>query len=185
METTLIIPGLRNSGPGHWQSWFETRLPDTRRVDQDDWEFPWLPAWARRVQEAIDAAPGPVWVAAHSFGCLATVRAGLLRPGRIRGALLVAPADPDRFDIPHQLLREKVAFPTLVVASATDPWASAATTRRWAEDWGSRYINIGAAGHINIDSGHGPWAEGLALFEEFRGNVRLAEQDNAPRVAVA
>ena len=30
---------------------------------------------------------------------------------------------------------------------------------------GSQLVNIGAAGHINVDSGHGPWPRGLALFK--------------------
>lgn len=172
METTLIIPGLRNSGPEHWQTWFESRLDGTRRVEQADWERTWLPDWAQRVKEEIDAAPGPVWVVAHSFGCLATVRAGLIRPERILGAFLVAPADPDRFRIPHILLGEPLPFPSLVVASDDDPWSRAETARFWAGRWGSRFLDIGPAGHINVDSGYGPWPDGLALFEEFRGTVR-------------
>ena len=38
MTTTLIIPGLNSSGLGHWQTWFETRLPDAVRVVQSDWK---------------------------------------------------------------------------------------------------------------------------------------------------
>lgn len=182
METTLIVPGLRNSGPEHWQTWLQARLPAARRVEQADWERTWLPDWARRVREEIDAAPGPVWIVAHSFGCLATVRAGLLRPDRILGAFLVAPADPDRFGIPHHLLGEELGFPSLVVASDDDPWAKAEIAQRWAGRWGSRYLNIGRAGHINAESGHGPWHEGAALFEEFRGVVRLRKQAEAAAI---
>jgi len=96
MGKVLIVPGLRNSGPTHWQSWLETVLPDTRRVEQADWERPCLSDWAARVREEIDAVGEPLWVVAHSFGCLAAVTAGLVRGARIRGALLVAPADPAR-----------------------------------------------------------------------------------------
>ncbi|HZX32951.1 MAG TPA: alpha/beta hydrolase, partial [Rhodocyclaceae bacterium] len=69
MENVLIVPGLRNSGPDHWQTWFQSQLPATRRVEQDDWEKTCLSDWAQRVREAIDATPAPLWIIAHSFGC--------------------------------------------------------------------------------------------------------------------
>ena len=37
MDTTLIVPGLHGSGPDHWQSWFERRIPNCVRVVQSDW----------------------------------------------------------------------------------------------------------------------------------------------------
>jgi len=168
MDKVLIVPGLRNSGPAHWQSWFESVLPDTRRVEQADWERPRLSDWAARVRAEIDASDEPLWVVAHSFGCLATVTAGLLRGERIRGALLVAPADPERFGEPTVLLEERLAFPSLVVASDNDPWVGRLVAEHWARQWGSGFISIGRAGHINVDSGHGPWPEGLQLFERLR-----------------
>lgn len=164
----LIVPGLRNSGPAHWQTWFETQLPDTRRVEQADWERTCLSDWAARVRDEIDAAGEPVWIVAHSFGCLASVTAAFIRPERILGALLVAPADPRRFGEPAVLLEEKLAFPSLVVASSNDPWVQAETAEYWAGRWGSAYLNIGRAGHINVDSGYGPWPDGLRLFEQLR-----------------
>lgn len=168
MDKVLIVPGLRNSGPRHWQSWFETVLPNTQRVEQADWERPCLSDWAARVRHAIDTVDEPLWLVAHSFGCLATVTAGLVRGERIRGALLVAPADPDRFGEPTVLLEERLPFPSLVVASNNDPWVSSSIAERWAQQWGSDFIDIGRAGHINVDSGHGSWPEGLQLFERLR-----------------
>ena len=168
MEKVLIVPGLRNSGPAHWQTWFESVLPDTHRVEQADWERTCLSDWAARVRQEIDASREPVWVVAHSFGCLASVTAGFVRPERVRGALLVAPADPNRFAEPAALLEEKLAFPSLVVASSNDPWVKSSAAEHWAKQWGSAYLNIGDAGHINIDSGHGPWPDGLELFRKLR-----------------
>jgi len=72
MEKVLIVPGLRNSGPTHWQSWFETVLPNTRRVEQADWERTCLSDWAARVREAIDASP-------NRYGSSPTVSAAWLR----------------------------------------------------------------------------------------------------------
>ncbi|HXE38785.1 MAG TPA: alpha/beta hydrolase [Azonexus sp.] len=171
MATTLIVPGLHNSGPTHWQSWFEGQLPDSHRVEQADWDTTCLPQWAARVRDEIDAIGQPVWIVAHSFGCLASVTAGFVRPGQILGALLVAPADPQRFGEPTALLQEKLQFPSLVVSSSNDPWVKASAAEYWAGQWGSNYLNIGEAGHINVDSGHGPWPEGLVLFEQLRAAV--------------
>ncbi|WP_153146393.1 alpha/beta hydrolase [Dechloromonas sp. H13] len=178
MTKVLIVPGLRNSGPAHWQSWFEALLPETRRVEQADWERPRLDAWAARVGAAIDACAKPPWLVAHSFGCLATASAGLTRGTRIRGALLVAPADPARFGEPVAPLARKLPFPSLVVASANDPWMKSGVAAQWAEHWGSSFVNIGAAGHINVDSGHGPWPQGLQFFEQLRTG-RLPAADTA------
>lgn len=168
MSRILIVPGLRNSGPTHWQSWIEKLLPDTRRVEQEDWTQTNLADWAANVRAAIDASDDKVWIIAHSFGCLATARAGLDRPQRIHGALLVAPADPARFNEPAAPLEHRLNFPTLVVASTNDPWVKTRVAEHWATVWGSRFHNIGAAGHINVESGHGPWQQGLELFEQLR-----------------
>jgi len=174
METILIVPGLHNSGPTHWQSWFENTLPATRRVEQVDWERPGLSEWSERVCAAIAEQNDPVWIIAHSFGCLAAAHAGFVSGNRIRAALLVAPADPARFGEPAALLEKRLAFPSLVVASRSDPWVKTSIAEHWANVWGSRYRNIGDAGHINVDAGYGPWPEGLAFFQELRQEVQLA-----------
>lgn len=168
MATTLIVPGLRGSGPTHWQSWFEAQIPGSRRVVQDDWERTCLSDWAARVRQHIDEAGEPVWIVAHSFGCLASVTAAVVRPGNVRGIFLVAPADPDRFNEPHVLLEECLPCPSLVVASTNDPWVRYSVAERLARQWGSDFLNVGPLGHVNIDSGHGPWPEGLRIFEQWR-----------------
>lgn len=177
MSKILIVPGLRNSGPTHWQTWFENLLPGTHRVEQDDWERTCLSDWAARVRDTIDACDEKVWIVAHSFGCLASVTAGFSLPDRILGALLVAPADPDRFGEPTALLEERLAFPSLVVSSSNDPWVKASSAERWAGEWGSAFHNIGEAGHINVDSGHGPWPDGLSFFERLRSQPLIQKRN--------
>ena len=56
----------------------------------------------------------------------------------------------------------------MVVASTNDPWMRLLRAAWLAECWGSRLINLGPAGHINADSGFGPWPEGVAIFERLR-----------------
>lgn len=193
-QTTLIVPGYQGSGPGHWQSWFETQLPDVRRVGGIDWNTPSLAHWAAAVGDAIDQIGHPVWLVAHSFGCLASVLAAARRPGRLAGALLVAPADPERFaeggfrppsataqSIARWLLTVRLDCPSLVVASTNDPWMNFSSAAYWAQRWGSRLLSLAAAGHINVDSGYGPWPAGLDLLRDMQamqGSFLLGAVEN-------
>lgn len=177
MATTLIIPGLNNSGPEHWQSWFEQHIPGSIRVIQRDWKDPHLPDWASRVRREINRIPGRLFIAAHSFGVLAAVQAGQDHSGRIAGALLVAPADPEKFGVSEFLPQQPLSFPSVVVASTNDPWMRHDRAAHWADLWGSDFVSLGAAGHINADAGFGAWPEGLALLQRLRrlSSVRLEQ----------
>jgi len=164
----LTVPGLHGSGPAHWQSRWESRYPDWQRIEQHDWSRPSLPLWAERVSEGVSRASrvarhGAVLVA-HSFGCLATLRQAVLDPVGIAGALLVAPADPDKFGVAALLPTWRLPFPTIVVASTNDPWMSQRTAFSWGTLWGSELVDAGAAGHINADSGLNDWPQGQALL---------------------
>ena len=164
----VIVPGLHGSGAGHWQSWLHGQVAGSVRVEQDDWGTPDLEGWSERVADAIAAlGPGPHVVVAHSFGCLATVRALGKRPALdVAQLLLVAPAEPNRFGVAAALPQSRLAVRSCIVASENDPWMSATQAHAWALRWGSDWINLGNAGHINVDSGYGPfplareWATG-------------------------
>jgi len=171
----LVVPGLRSSGPTHWQSWLQAQHRDARRVEQDDWTAPELDRWATRVAETLAGEDGP-WIAvAHSFGCLALVRHLQLRPDSpVRAALLVAPAEPNRFDVEERLQGGPLGRPSTVVASDNDPWMSAASSRRWAQRWGSGWLTLGEAGHVNVESGFGPLP--LARRWVFAMGARLARE---------
>jgi hypothetical protein len=165
----LTVPGLHGSGPGHWQSRWEQQFPDWQRVEQHDWSRPSLPLWAERVSEGVMrarrvAARGAVLVA-HSFGCLAVLRQAALDPVGIAGALLVAPADPDKFGVAALLPTYRLPFPTIVAASRNDPWMPQRTAFSWGTLWGSELVDVGYLGHINADSGLEEWPQGLALLD--------------------
>lgn len=156
----IIVPGLHNSGPGHWQTRWQARHPEFVRVQQDDWDHPSLPAWAARLEQLRRRDPRPALLLAHSFGCL-TAAHSIARDSRgVAGALLVAPADPDKFGVATLLPALALDCPTILVSSVNDPWMSAAKAALWARRWGSELIEEGRLGHINADSGLGDWAEG-------------------------
>lgn len=182
-STSLIVPGLHGSGPAHWQTWIETRIAGAIRVEQADWDKPVLARWADAVRQRIDQARRPVFIVAHSFGCLAAVSAAADRTERIAGALLVAPADPDHFRasglrsegddvftdaIAGDLPAGYLGYPSILVASSDDPWLRLTRAAYWAERWGSHFLNLGNAGHINAESGFGPWHDGLKLFSKLQ-----------------
>ncbi len=160
----LVVPGLRGSGHAHWQTLWERKYPRFLRVQQDDWNAPDLDRWARRIVETALELDEPALVVAHSFGCLAAVRAESFQSNLIAGALLVAPANPERFGVEHRLTARPLLFPSTVVASANDPWMPLDRARHWAEQWGSEFLNLGEKGHLNADSDLGDWAEGQRLM---------------------
>jgi uncharacterized protein len=170
----LILPGLYDSGPEHWQSLWAAAHPDFRRVKQDDWERPRCADWVARLDEAIRATPDAILVA-HSSSCALVAHWAAGRPtGQVRGALLVAPSDPEAPSYPvgptgfAPMPRQALGFPTVVVASRNDPYVTLERARQFAEAWGSRLVDIGDAGHINSASGFGEWPQGLALLQELR-----------------
>ena len=154
----LIVPGLHDSPPGHWQSWLQARHPLAVRVQQRDWSTPDLERWAARIGSTLErSGPGRWLVAAHSFGVLALLRhLARLPQSPVAAVLLVAPADPDKFGVGELLPAGALPVPGTVVLSANDPWLAAAAGQRWARRWGCRIEMLGAAGHINIASGFGP-----------------------------
>ena len=164
MPPTLIVPGLGSSGPDHWQSWWQAQEPGAIRVEQEDWATPDLTQWSARVVDHLALATSPVWIVAHSFGCLAAVVAASQNPDVVAGAFLVAPADPQKFAVESLLPQTSLPFPSLLVASSNDPWLKFMTAAFWAQRWDSRLVLIGAAGHVNAESGYGPWVEGRVMF---------------------
>ena len=171
--TVLVVPGWQNSGPRHWQTIWEQQSPIFLRVQQKDWEFPHCQWWIERIAEEVQQAPAPIVFAAHSLGCVAVAHWCQHSPeavNKIKGALLVAPADVDRKDTPKQIAdfapmpRRLLPFPTIMVVSSNDPFLAVERARELARMWGSRLVEIGAAGHINGDSGLGDWPEGKRLL---------------------
>ncbi|MFB6890426.1 RBBP9/YdeN family alpha/beta hydrolase [Kitasatospora sp. NPDC056327] len=174
--THLVLPGYQSSGPAHWQSRWEAADPASFvRVEQADWDFPDPEDWVARLDAAVAAAAadGPVVLVAHSLGCVTVARwaagAPAGRTAAVRGALLVAPADIDRADVPALLGFRPVAlarlpFPAVVVSSTDDPWVTPDRARHFAGAWGARHVEPGAFGHLNSDSGLGDWPLGRELL---------------------
>lgn len=164
----LIVPGWRDSGPGHWQSLWAAQLPRARRVVQRDWLHPVRSAWVDTLARDVLAAPGPVVIVAHSLGCIATVHLPPEAARRVHGALLVAPADPERRGVLSGFApvpSERLPYRSIVVASSNDPFCPSRRAGAYARAWGSEFVRLSDAGHVNVESGHGDWPLGLALLQ--------------------
>jgi uncharacterized protein len=172
----LVIPGYEGSGPVHWQTRMVAKLSTARFVEQPDWLYPSLSDAVGEVVAAVDGAARPVVFVTHSAGgnLLAHAVPSLRQIGlidRVKGAFLVVPPtaralatlqgiDPAIADFP----RDPLPFPTVLVASSNDPFASSLEAADMAQSWGAKLIEAGEAGHINQASGHGPWPEGMMSF---------------------
>jgi len=174
MTNYFIVPGLGNSGEGHWQSYFKESAPNFKRIEQEEWDTPKCEDWVKNISEAISGfEPETVVLIGHSLGCVAIANWAKASKMKIKGALLVAPSDVEApkytFDTVgfKQMPVERIDFKTILVASSNDEWMSMERAKFFAESWGSQLINIGEAGHINATSGFGEWKEGLAILKEF------------------
>lgn len=170
----LILPGWQGSPQEHWQSHWQRSLPNAERVEQADWDNPEPRAWVAALQSKVDAARGPLILVAHSLGCVTLARWAAQAPqaalAKVRGALLVAPADVERDNCPEALrgfapiARQPLPFPSLLMGSDSDPAASAERALQLARDWGSEAVILPGAGHINVQSGHRRWEQGFAYL---------------------
>ncbi len=174
----LIIPGYTNSGPGHWQTRWQEKLSTARRVEQAEWSKPVLEHWTGEIAKAVNEAERPVVLVAHSLGVASAVQALPQFRNRVAGAFFVAPPDVANPAIrPKHLMtfgpypREPLPFPSIVVASRNDPFSSFEAAEDIAGAWGSLFLDAGESGHINAESGHGPWPEGSMSFARFMSRL--------------
>jgi len=177
--TVLVVPGLRDHVPDHWQTLLAARLPRCRtvpplgRADLD---------CSKRVdalEREARAVEGPIVLVAHSGGVAIVVHWARRTKRPVAGALLATPADletqmPEGYPtldalraagwlpMPHGPL----PFPSIVAASRNDPLAGFDRVAGLANDWGARLVDLGEAGHLNPASGFGPWPRAETLIQE-------------------
>ncbi|CAN0653019.1 Alpha/beta hydrolase [Nitratireductor aquimarinus] len=170
----LIIPGYTNSGPDHWQTRWQSRLSTARRVEQEAWSKPVREDWIANVVTAVNEAEKPVVLVAHSLGVATAVQAIPEFRKPVAGAFFVAPPDVANSKIrPKHLMtfgpypRDPLPFPSITIASRNDHFCSYEVAEDIAAAWGSLFMDAGDAGHINAESGFGPWPEGSMTFAKF------------------
>ncbi|GAB7541246.1 RBBP9/YdeN family alpha/beta hydrolase [Cupriavidus sp. 8B] len=174
----LLLPGLGNSGPDHWQSHWQAAFPDFARVVQDDWETPDAADWVDRLHRTILADDTPAILVAHSLACCLVVRWAQAHTGPVAGALLVAPSDVEASSFPpgtsgfKPMPLHRLPFRSLVVASSDDEYVSPTRAKKFADAWGADFVLLGARGHMGDAAKLGMWSEGVELLDRLRGESR-------------
>lgn len=172
MTRVLMLPGLYDSGPDHWQSHWTRRLPNVARVEQRDWKTPKREEWVATLECAVAEHGSDVVLVGHSTGSALIAFWSAATARTVRGALIVAPSDTEAASYPkgptgwRPMPTAPLPFPSIVVASTDDRFASIERARSFAVAWGSTFVNIGAAGHINSATGLADWQRGRALLAE-------------------
>jgi len=174
-ESVLILAGIGNSGPLHWQSLWEQSASGFERIQQRDWKNPVCDEWRNNLEVAAKRTGSSAVVVAHSLACLVVAHWAAQEHSPIKAALLVAVPDPAGPNFPEEAMgfsttpMKPFSFPSIIVASTDDPYGTIENSSKLANAWGSRLVNIGACGHINASSGLGVWPEGYELLSQLRG----------------
>ena len=158
--TVVIVPGLRDHVADHWQTHLAGKLPKVRTVPPLEQDKLSREARVAALDGVLADIDGPVVLVAHSAGVAITVHWVAQQHSRdIRAALLATPPDfesplPDGYPTIDELRangwlptpRQLLPFPSIVAASTNDPLARFYRVAEMARDWGSRLVDIGAAG---------------------------------------
>jgi len=167
----LVVPGINNSGPTHWQTLWQAAHPGWVRIEVPDWDHPVCADWVAAIDRAAGKAGRPVIIVAHSLGCLPVVEWALADAGpALKALLLVSVPDPAGPAFPAQakgfaaLACRPLPCRSILVSSEDDPYGSPEYARHCAYRLGSRFVNVGKAGHINASSGLGAWPQGFELL---------------------
>jgi predicted alpha/beta hydrolase family esterase len=177
--TILIVPGLRDHVPTHWQTRLAVRLDRVRTVTpmgRDDLDCARRVAAVEAVAAEID---GPIIVVAHSGGVITVAHWALATRRPVLGALLATPSD---FETPMPIgypgiedlrrggwlpvPRRALPFPSIVAASRNDPLGRFESVAELARGWGSRLADIGMVGHLNPASGFGDWPAAESFIDD-------------------
>ena len=165
---TIFVPDWHGASAGHWSSLWAAEMPGALWFTPPDETTPHREAWQSALEALVLSADAPVLLVAHGLGCIAVSHLGPQAAARVHGALLVAPVDPERraqlssfAPVPYAQL----PYRSVMVASSTDPWCPVRLAGAYARAWGSEFVRMQNAGHIDEDSGHGSWPLGQALFQ--------------------
>ncbi|WP_319410707.1 alpha/beta hydrolase [uncultured Cohaesibacter sp.] len=173
----ILVPGFKNSGPEHWQSFWEREVEIFHRIEQRRWDQRDIVLWIDAIGRMLTNRKRPAILIGHSLGALAS--ACVIAKGELNvvGGMFVAPAEPMRFAVEERVPRDPLAIPTVVVASHNDKLISFPRAKGLADDWTSDFIDVGEAGHINSEAGFGRWPYGLTILKDLADRIVAQKGD--------
>ncbi|GLX51080.1 hypothetical protein Shyhy01_40300 [Streptomyces hygroscopicus subsp. hygroscopicus] len=192
--TVVIVPGLRDHVPGHWQTILADNIADARTVPPLTNDRLSCDAQVSALDQVLSDVSGPVVPVAHSAGVMTTVHWARRHRRPVGGALLAAPPDfetplPEGYPTLETLAengwkpapRTPLPFPSIVAASTNDPLADFDRVAALAAAWGSRLENLGRVGHLNPASGYGEWPRAEEFVRDLgRTSPHTPARDTAP-----
>jgi predicted alpha/beta hydrolase family esterase len=179
MTDIVILPGIGGSGELHWQTRWEKTNPRCRRFQPADWNRPELKDWISALDRTVGAAPKPPLLVAHSLACLLVAYWQQVSTAPVAGAFLVAVPNPEAQAFPVEAASfanpplSKFRFPSLISASANDPYGTFEYAHGRASQWRSGIVEVGQLGHINEASRLEDWPQGTALLIAFAAGVAV------------
>ncbi|AUA08052.1 RBBP9/YdeN family alpha/beta hydrolase [Streptomyces malaysiensis] len=180
--TIVIVPGLRDHVPDHWQTILANKIENCRSVPLLEKDRLACDAQVAALDELLSDISGEVVLVAHSAGVMTTVHWAQQHQRPVKGALLAAPPDfesplPEGYPTLESLVengwtptpRTPLPFPSIVAGSTNDPLADADRVADLARAWGSRLTVVGPVGHLNPASGYGEWPQAEEFIRELTG----------------
>lgn len=176
MLNTVFVAGYGNSIDGHWQEAWHKTIQNSHWVEQADWDNPDCSDWVEALDTLLTTLEGPILLVTHSLGGSTLVewnKKADKHSANIVGALMVAVPDvhsdyfPSAISGYQDLPLQPLPFPSLLLASTDDPYATFERAEYFAKHWGSSLTNVGALGHINVASNVGIWPDGLTILAQF------------------
>ena len=177
--TVLIVPGLRDHVPEHWQTLLASRLPRVRMVEPMGRKDLDCARKVAAIEREANAIKGPLLLVAHSGGVIMVVHWAKQTQRAVHGALLATPPDferamPAEYPTIDELRaggwlpvpRDRLPFSSIVAASRNDPLGDYVRVAALARDWGSRLFDLGEVGHLNPASGFGKWPRAELFISE-------------------
>ncbi len=179
-DLVVIIYGWQASNPGHWQWWIHEELKkcgvNVQFPQLSDPFHPKKDVWIRELRNLVEPHPGPVHVLTHSLGVWASDWLVNETDRKFESVLLAAPPSPEMFfeDV-------ETFFPP---PQKVERWRSQVKHRQMVCGDDDLYIELGEleklaknvfdcpmnvvpnGGHINIDSGFGPFPYALEFLKK-------------------
>lgn len=175
----VIVPGLRDHVPEHWQTLLERRLANATSVPRMTENKLSCAAWVEMLDRTLAPIATPPILVAHSAGAMIVVHWAMRHRRPIQGALLATPPDlesplPEGYPSMDVLSangwlptpRAPLLFPSIVATSGNDPLGRLDRVVALAEAWGSRRVHLGDVGHLNPAAGYGEWPGAESLIHE-------------------
>ena len=173
-SSIILVPGFGDHTQDYWMHRWQAKLSMARTIQLTNWNHASRAHWVESITETVNQATKPVVLVGHSLGVAAIAHAVPHFARAVAGAFLVALSDWNRPDllpgITHDFApipQHPLPFKSVLVASRNDPYCEFHVAEAYARHWHAALIDAGESGHINTESGHGPWPEGLMSFAGF------------------